>query len=240
MKKNMFMGLFLIAIAVLLLLNQMGWSIHIPIFTLLKTFLGAYLIFWGIEKRCFKELVLGLGVIYCQLDNLFKLSHISHLVVIIAAFLIGAGLDMMLQDVTHKKRNQITANNRSDAALEEKDLPVESEDYEDEIHYENNFGTVSKYINSQNLRNVRLENNFGCMNVYMENAVVATQGADIRCESNFGEIHLYLPKGCRVEAQEDTSLGSIDYEGNPCTDDTAPIIFLRAEAHFGHVKIFFG
>ena len=245
MKRNIFWGLVLIGIAVLLLSNEMGFDFHIPVFTLIKFILALYLVINGLKEKSFFQVLLGCGVGYCQVDNLLNLTRISHGLIVLVSVLIGIGLDMMLGDLLHKKSSKKAIVYTSDNheiivdSEEEKQYLTETED-DDEIRFSNNFGSVTKYINNQNITNVRLENNFGSMNVYMENASINGLYADIRCESNFGEIRLYLPTGYRVEASEDTTLGRVDYEGISTIDESAPVIRIRAEANFGHIKIFLG
>jgi len=239
MKKNTFWGLVLILIAVYLIASHLGYAPVVSIVTIAGTFFFGYVVISGIRKKSFVEIMFGLSIIYCMYEKYLHIPHISNWIIVVAALLLGSGLDMVFRDALHKKGPSFSFEYSSDGEKSSLFTSSESTSDEAEVNFENNFGTASKYVNSAHFRSANVENNFGSLNIYMENAVIFPGGALINCDNNFGETNLYLPKNCRAEVHEDTAFGSIRYRGATNTDPNAPVVHINASANFGHITIYF-
>ncbi|MCR5754323.1 MAG: hypothetical protein K6G30_05890 [Acetatifactor sp.] len=239
MKKNTFWGLLLILVAVYLIASRLGFAPVVSLTSVAGTIFFAYVVIEGIKKRSFVEIMFGLSIIYCIYDKFLHIPHISSWIVVVAALLLGSGLDMILHDIVKKNKKHWSFEYSSDGEPDVTLAQSEETSNQNILNYENNFGATSKYINSSNFTAAHIENNFGSMNFYLENATISPDGANIHCENNFGATNIYLPKDCRAVVHESASFGSISYEGTANTDESAPEVQIYAESNFGRITIFF-
>jgi predicted membrane protein len=107
------------------------------------------------------------------------------------------------------------------------------------IHLENNFNSVSKYVNTATFSEAYIENNFGSCNVYFNNAVMQNQSAKIELDNNFGQMNIYFPGTWRVKINQDISFGNLKIHGEPNADMDAPCVFIDADCAFGNLNLYF-
>lgn len=237
-KSNILGGLALIVIAVILLGNGMGVLPNIPWFGLIgSVLLGAYVI-KGIWKREFFGAVMSLGFIAWIWDEYLMIEKITPFPLLLAAALLGIGLNMIIG----KKHKIVTIHREEDGEWKECTMDeARTANWQDGRHVtlENNFNSVSKYVNSDAFSSANLENNFGSTNIYFNNAVIAGNQATIDIENNFGEMNIYLPRTWRMRLSQETAFANVHVYGAPNNDMDAPLVIVKAESNFGGVKIYF-
>ena len=242
MKKNILWGLLLILLAAYLIVSNAGIVIAVPFIKIIATIIMVAVIAEGIRKRNLVLVFLGLGITYTIYDEYliknFSFPEISSWIVIVSAILVGVGLEILLKGVLKKNRHNsfiYESNGIGEAGGEFNGATYDG----DKVHFENNFGDSSKYVNSTNLRKAHVENNFGASNIFFDNAIIAAEGARFHIENNFGETNIYLPANCRVNIHEDKGFGNIRYVGLPNADTAAPLIEIHAEVNFGEITFYY-
>ena len=248
MKRNTFWGLILILLAAYLVISNVVNPI-IPVFTVIATVVLALIIFDGIKKRSIGEIVIALGILYLVYDEYLPFPKVSTWIVILATILLASGLSMIIKP----KNRHIEVNGNLDNISRQEEYTngnvQHSEtvftdgsngNYDGEcLHFENTFSSASKYINSTCLRELHGENSFGSLNIYMDNAILAPEGAFAHIENSFGETKVYLPARCQVRAKESTGLGSINYVGTSSGNSNDPVLNLDLEVSFGSIVVYY-
>lgn len=228
-KKNVGWGLVLIVLAVYLIVSRMGLLPALPFFKVIFTVFFGYGVIHGILRRSFFESIMSLAVLGCMYDDLLHIEEITPWILLLAAFLISCGLDMIFRN--WKKRIYADGKFRS----------CRTDNYADSsfVRCENSFGLTNKYVNTEHLTGASIENNFGSMNVYFDNAVIANGEAEISAENNFGEMNLYIPKTWRVDCRQDAAFGDVHFYGQGNADMDAPLLRIKAETNFGAINVYF-
>ena len=236
-KNNILGGLALIVVAVILVGNGMGILPNIPWFGVIGTILlGAYAI-KGLVKREFFGAIMALGFIAWIWDDYLMIEKITPFPLLLAAGLLGAGLNMIFG-----RKHRIVKIKDSDGSWRECTFDeARTENWQDGRHVvlENNFNSVSKYVNSEAFSSAAFSNNFGSANIYFNNAVMANGQATVNIENSFGEMNIYFPKTWRMQMSKEAAFGSVSVYGAGNNDMDAPLVIVRAESNFGSVKIYF-
>ena len=199
------------------------------------------------------------------------LGHLAHLyrtyleipdslaswLLILAAVLIGVGLDFIFKNVRKKVKHRteagdgevkigagvtITDDDETDNEYVVEDDEAEEKDMtEDDLsfHIENNFHTRTEYIHCGHFTNGHIENGFGSITAYLDNVVMAENHANLHLENGFGNITVNLPSSWAMELHEENGMGDITVKGIPSSDPEAPCVRIHAENGFGKIFINF-
>jgi hypothetical protein len=108
------------------------------------------------------------------------------------------------------------------------------------VRIDTNFGSVIRYINSDNLERVMAECNFGAIKLYFDHARPQPAGALIELEVNFGSAELFIPRTWAVTNELKHSLSGFE-EKNIAPHDTEKTahVTIRGEANFSSVSIIY-
>lgn len=220
--KKLFWGLFFIASAVFVIINQMGYT-NIAFLSLLLTILiipifikSIYHVnFWGILFSIAFLIIIYKG--YLNID-------ISNMAILFSALLGSIGLSIIFN------RNHFKYHD------EHFDKVIDEEDSE-EINLSVNFSSSIKYINSENFKKANLKCSFGAMKVYFDNAKIEDE-AIINLDVSFAGVELYIPKEWKIINNVDTSLGGIE-EKNLRSIKSNKKIILKGKVSFSGIEIIY-
>lgn len=229
MKKNITWGLLLIGIAVYFIAAKLALLPTLPVLSILLTIIFGWGAISGLIKLNFFQGIMSLAILGCIYDKYLHIESITPWALLFAALLISIGLDMIFRHVKKPFRRKHSSHKFAESS---------TVDTGEHVSCDNSFGSVSKYVNSDNFISGDFENNFGSMNIYFDNAIMATSAAVVNCENNFGEMNLYFPKTWRVQLHQDSAFGDVKYHGAPCLDPNANIITINASSNFGEINIY--
>lgn len=238
MRRNITGGLIFILLAVMIVGSGMGMIPDIPWFKIICTVFFAIAAIKGLVKREFFGCIMSLCVLGWMYDEYLGIDAITPFPLFFAGALLAIGLGMIFKKsvVTtfYKDGDEWRMGSIDDARKEE------WQDGGRHVSLENNFNSVSKYVNAQAFSTADLENNFGSANIYFNNAVMAGKEANVKLENNFGQMNVYFPDTWRVSISQDTAFGRINVFGEPNRDMDAPLVLIHAESNFGELNIYFG
>lgn len=218
-------GIVLILIAVMMMATATGIMPNIPWFRII---ISCLFIGWAVKGLLEREFC---GALICAcvpawlFEDYLGIEDLVPFPLCIAAVLCGIGLDMVIGKKTKAKTNE--------------DVPVNETPDGRHVALENNFASVSKYVNAAAFRSAKLENNFGAANIYFNNATIANGEAKVELENNFGQMNIYIPSTWRANITQDTAFGSISVFGEPNRDMDAPLVIISANCNFGSLNIYF-
>ncbi len=222
--KKIFLGLFFIMIAVLILLNQMGYLINMSIFKLLITvFAGAWFI-RGIIRKNFFGIFMPLAILGTIYASELQITNFSPMPILLIALFLSIGFSIMF-----KKRYFCHQHRGFERVINEED--------DEEVNVENKFSSSVKYINSDNLKKVNLYSSFGAMKVYFDNAKIE-KDLTINLDISFSGVELYIPKEYKIINKADVSLGGID-EKNKRDVISKKTITITGKVSFAGVEIIY-
>ena len=236
-KNNIVGGLALIAVAVLLVANGLGVWPEIPWLQALVSIIFVAFSLRQIWKRHFFWSMISLGCVAWIWDDVIGIENITPFPLLLAAGLLGIGLNMMFRGKHRIVRIEKSHGGYRSVSMDE----ARTENWEDgrDVMLTNIFNSTSKYVNSDAFDTAAFQNVFGSANVYFNNAVIANGEADVSIENVFGTLNLYFPSTWRLQVNKESVFGGVRVYGKPCTDPDAPVIRMNAESVFGNVNIYF-
>ena len=238
--KNYAWGIYFIAAAAFLLLNQLGLLggifpegisnaralfalIIIPI--VIESFF--YLRFFGI----FIPLAIALSFFAKPLG----LENVSFWAMLITAIFLSVGCNLLFGRRNWHKWNEKWR--KSEKLLNK--FPC-GEDYvtDDEVSCTVSFGANSKYVHSENLRSARFTSSFGEIKVYFDQCTLDADGAEVFVSCSFGAIQLFVPRDWHVINKVRVSLGDVREINKPGhSRDYGTTLTVNGSVTFGSVVI---
>ena len=230
--KNYTIAMILILIAGYMIVSKLDIIPRIPIFPILFTLVFAYAAIRSLMRLHFFEGMISLAIIGCINDELLGIEAITPVTLIVAFCLIGIALDMIFR---HRRCRNMRIEDGSCTYGEIVDNNVDGE----RVSVKNSFGTTSKYINSNGLKEAKIDNCFGECKVYFNNVVLENDHACIRVDNSFGSTNIYLPATWRINVSQDTALGHVEFRGHGSMEAGAPDVELKLDCSFGEIMVIF-
>ena len=172
-----------------------------------QTFLMA-----GIELMLFEEQI---GTLIGMTDE----NWISNWTVLLIAFLVGIGFDMIfggIRSSLKKKRGRTFA------------FKV------------NAMGDHVKYIDASKMHTEYYRNNFGDAEIYFENADAYKGDATLTVDNSFGDMEIFVPREWEVEVDIDSSFGDLTVAPElrvAYADDSGKKLKIKGTNRFGDMDI---
>jgi len=238
-KNNIFPGLVLILVAVVMMGSAMGLIPDLPWFKLICSGLLACWSIKALFNRDFFGTFMSLSIIAWLFEEELLIENLVPFPLLVAAACLGIGMNMIFG----KKHKVVNIQYRENGEWKEGSFEdVKKAEWTIEgrhVSLENNFNSTSKYVNSAAFSSAKLENNFGSANVYFNNAIVANGEAVVNLENNFGKMNIYFPSKWRASISQNSTFGHVNIFGEPNRDMDAPHVIIKAESNFGELNIFF-
>lgn len=227
--EKIFWGLFFILGAVFIVVSGLGMLPAVSVFSLILTVVFAAWIIKSIISLHIEGIFFPLaflGIIYAKP---LGITAIVPWTILGAALLLTIGWSILFHNRfqwfrhTHK-RNCYTSQ-------------IEKEDA-DHVKCDTSFGSVIKYINSEDFKQADLACSFGSIKAYFDKAQVKGEKAVINIDMSFSGIELYLPKNWHIINHIDASFGGVDEKNQP-QDVTDTTVELVGEMSFSGLTIYY-
>lgn len=234
-RRKIFWGIFFIVMAMVVVVSKLGILPDIGVFSLLATAFLVWMAVDGARHRNFYEIMFAAAFLCIIYDKPLGIEALTPWTVLAAALLLSIGLSLLFGGKAKRKRS-IEFEWDSDGS---RGIGSSSEQCSNaKVRCENNFGSVIRYINSDNFCKASLENNFGSMILYFDNAMIQEDMATVKVENNFGETVLYIPKEWKVQNELEHCFGSINEHGKNMGTSSAELL-LKGETNFGNIEIYY-
>lgn len=224
--ENVFWGIGLIVLAVLLILNALGISAPLSELaggiSLLQIALGI-LLFSFFLTRIFKkhpsEAIFSLSLLFMLFEkNIAVLmgredpNIINNWLLLGCAAMIGIGLSLLTPEKKSKERIVIHKESNSQRV-----------------------GGTTKYIDCTDFEQGFVENNLGAYTVHFENIDAYRGGGVLHVENNLGSVNIHVPSSWRVDVQIENSLGVVQCPNFRNTD--GPLLVIMGENQLGKISV---
>ena len=100
-----------------------------------------------------------------------------------------------------------------------------------------NFGSGTRYINSEDFTYETLDCTFGNATVYFDNATIKGDSATFDIDVSFGNATLYVPSNWRVELDVDNAFGTVTNPRNINEKDKT--LYVKGDVSFGRLGIIY-
>jgi len=246
--KKVFWGVLLIALAVFIILNQLG-IINIVVGTMHMVLGIIFFVLFvkSLSVLNFPGIFITLAVLWMLFDEYIIDYDVSELLVAVAAILLAVGFSLLFPKAGKKSMENFFGFHciKDDewADYEDKNKTgkyqkVKNEERDGYVYCSNKMGGAAKYINCQNLKYASINNSFGELQVYFDNAIIDGESAEINVDASFGELQLYLPAEWVVINQIDSFAASVnEHSRNKIAGEKR--VILTGSVSFGEVKIIY-
>lgn len=227
--KKVFWGLFFITAGVFVIVDQFGNYTGMSLFNLLCTILLIPIFITSLFRLKFFGILFSLAfaaIIYKEQLNIEDINTTS---ILLTALLGSIGLSILFgkhhfcKIHSHKKNyNEVVINNPDG----------------NEVDFSVSFGSIIKYVNSEDFKVANLKSSFGSMKVYFDNAKIKGDNATINLDVSFSGVELYFPKEWRIIDKVDSTLGAVEQKNN-CKESGEKTVTLSGKVNLGGVEIFY-
>ncbi|MDR1563756.1 MAG: hypothetical protein LBS74_02235 [Oscillospiraceae bacterium] len=225
-------GVYLIAAAVILVLNQFfGYFSFVGLFELAAVLVLAPIVVASIVKLEFFGAFLAVGIFAVIFSAWLGIPYEKAWIVLGVSALVGIGFSLIFRGLRHKVWKGYRYHfNRS--------AVQDSTSDSDTVQVEASFSETNQQINSQNLKSVYVKCSFGSCNVFFKDATLAPEGASLTLDCSFGGVELYIPKSWNVILKASASFGGIS-EKNRSEPNSTQTLTITGNVSFGGVTIIY-
>lgn len=238
--KNAFWGLFFVAAAAVIIINQLGLFGSIGLFGLVLTLLMIPIIITSARYLHFSGIFFPLALICIIFADDWGISNLVPWTVLLTALFLSIGCSLIFKKKkfslkhgehyykNHKSYFSHTHNNRESVET------TEDNTFECRV----SFSASSQYINSVSLERAFVACSFGAIKVYFDNAALHPNGAVVDLDVSFGGVELYIPKEWTVIDDVSATFGGMSEKNNHRGGD-GPALTITGNIKFSGVEIIY-
>ena len=234
-KDNIFWGIVLIMAAGVVLLHSFGVDPEIGIFKLVLGIVLVAVLMKSVGSLHVEGICFSLAFIIITFSEEMGMPPVSPLQILLVALLLSAGLNLIFGDKIRKRRTE-RRESRGHRGIWQFEQVVDSQD-SDHIEIRLKFGSVVKYVESDNFVSGDLSAFFGALVVYFDNAIIQNASAEIFVDVSFGAMKLYIPRVWKVESTTINNFAGVDEHGVSQWTEGGKILYLKGNVNFGAVEI---
>lgn len=224
-KNRLFWGLLFIALAVLLIVSQLGLlNFQIDVMTLLLTVFFGIWALWSLFHKRPTGFLFSLAFLSILYDRQLGIEEITPWTVLLAALLGSIGCHFLFSSQQRDHQRVIDIEDTE---------TVDQENVDVEVH----CGTSIKYITTQNLKSVHIQNFSGFVKVYFDGANIQDK-AVIQLHMTCAKLEIYIPKTWEVIDQTDCMLSHLEME-MASSDLITHQVVLQGKVNLSYVKIIY-
>lgn len=239
-KKSVFWGGVFILMAALVIVSEMGFIEGIGFWTILFSVVFGAALINGVVKLDMTQILFSIAFLCIVWDDTLGIQKITPWPVLIAALLGSIGFYLIFgksRKRYYKHKYEKHTEFHDNGSRNNRNSTVEH-DYGEEIQCSVKFGSLVKYVNSENLKSVDISVAFGSVSVYLDSAKVSSGEVVIDIDASFGGVELYVPKDWHITNNMQTSFGGLDEE-NKNTGANLVNVVVIGTASFSGVEIIY-
>lgn len=223
--KNIIWGLFFIAAAAVVILNQVGILGGISLWTLIFSLILVPVLVTSVMHVNFTGIMFSLALYAILFDKPLGIESLTPWPVLGTALFLSIGLTLIFPRKHHHKHDN------------SEDWGTDTTDGEN-IKIRTRYSGSIKYITSQNLKTADIDCSFGGLKVYLDNAALSNGQAKINVYASFGGIEIYIPKEWKVINDISCTFGTSEEKGLKGYGNSENTLTLTGVAKFSGISIF--
>lgn len=227
--KNIIWGLFFIAAAAVVILNQAGALGGVGIWTILISLLLVPVVISSVAKANFAGIFFSFAIYAILYAEPLGIEKYTPWPVLAAAAFLSVGLTMIFPN-KHPGNHH---NGRNDPS----NWPTDSTDGEN-IRISTKYSGSVKYVTSKNLKTADIECSFAGLKVYLDSAKLSGGQAVVNVYSSFGGLELYIPKEWKVVNDISCTFGGAEEKGLKGVENGENTLILKGTVKFSGISIF--
>lgn len=239
MKKNYFWGLFLVLAAVYLIISRLGYLPAVGVFTIIATIICIAAFVHSLLHLSFGGMLFPLAFISILYDKQLGITAITPWTVLLAALLGTIGLNLIFSKTKRKYKWKRNWDHHGKHKIAGNDHFENGENIEGEyVYMKSSFGSLLRYVTSDNLRYAELEANFSGVKIYFDNAKVPSGNATLNLDVNFSGIEIFVPENWKIINHLGSSFGGVSEKGKTPSGETVTLT-LEGENSFSGITVYY-
>ena len=238
-KRSIFWGLVFVLLGVLIIVSGMGFVKGIGFWTIAFSVVFGATLLNGVYKLEMTQIFFSIAFLCIVWDDVLGIQAITPWPVLFAALLGSIGFSLIFGKRKRKKYKEHYFKSHGGVHIHGNQNAGENtieHDYGEEIQCEVKFGSIVKYVNSENLRSVDISVSFGSAAVYLDNAKVPSGEVIVNIGASFAGVELFIPKDWYVTNNMQTGFGGID-EKNRRSGANLVNVVLIGSTNFSGIEI---
>jgi len=231
-------GAFWLLIPALVLANHFGEFVELGIFGIITGALSVAILIYCIATLSLATLPLPIAGLYLVFQGPLDLPFISFWTVVFITIPLLIALHILLPNRLTTGGHWDNGNKRTRGEAYDCDAQIEEGDDENNAYISVQFGSVSRYLHSNNMESATLSCSFGAMEVYFDQVELSENGAEIYANCRFGAIEIYVPAHWRVIDKLSASFGNAEVDDRLLSaEDDAPTLTVKGNVAFGSIEV---
>lgn len=228
-KNNIFWGVILVLLAVLVIVSEMGFVEGVGFWAIVFSVIFVASLIRGIVKFETTQILFSIAFLCIIWDDILGIQAITPWPVLLAALLGSIGCSLIFGDSRKKYyEKKYFSHHGAGETIEQ--------DYGEEVECSVSFGSTVKYIKSENLRSVNISASFGAASIYLDNAKAPSGEVIVNINASFSGVEIFIPKDWYITNNMQSTFGGIDVE-NENTRVNAVNVVLIGTASFAGVTV---
>lgn len=233
-RQHIIWGVLFLLGAAALIIGKLGYLQDIGFWSVLFSIILCGIFISGLLRRNWGTILFSAALFIILHDSRLHLESITPWTVLLVALLGTIGLNMLFPR-RHKHHSPTAGHLKQGEWI---DGDITGSDDGEVVSVDTSFGQITKYVNSRNLKEVRIDNSFGNAVVYLTDAALNNHTAKVSADISFGNLDLYVPAAWNVVLDIDTSFSSADTSGT-CSPEGADTLLIQGDVSFGHMMIYY-
>lgn len=237
---RIFWGIFFIACAAFVVLNQMGiWTYKLGFWAIIGSIIFLLTLIDGLINRRITESVFSIAFLLMIFAQPLHITKLVPWTILLAALLISIGLGVIFRNRFHtivyankkvkdfrEKRENLSNNLFTDTVNNEKGAHVA---------ITQTMSDTSRYIHSSNLEDITVKTKMSDTNIYLDDAHAAGEIVELNVDLLMSDLTVYLPLSWQVENQTSGGLGEVEIEGT--SNGGGPILRITGRSTMSDIKV---
>ena len=172
-------------------------------------------------------------------DKQLGITAITPWTVLLAALLGTIGLNLIFSKTKWKYKWKRNWDHHGKHKIAGNDHFENGENIEGEyVYMKSSFGSLLRYVTSDNLRYAELEANFSGVKIYFDNAKVPSGNATLNLDVNFSGIEIFVPENWKIINHLGSSFGGVSEKGKTPSGETVTLT-LEGENSFSGITVYY-
>lgn len=237
---RIFWGIFFIACAAFVVLNQMGiWTYKLGFWAIIGSIIFLLTLIDGLINRRITESVFSIAFLLMIFAQPLHITKLVPWTILLAALLISIGLGVIFRNRFHT----IVYANKKVKDFREKREDLSNNLFTDTVNNEKGahvaiaqtMSDTSRYIHSTNLEDITVKAKMSDVNLYLDDAQAAGESVELNVDILMSDLTVYLPLAWQVENQTSGGLGEVEIEGT--SNGGGPTLRINGHSTMSNIKI---
>lgn len=237
---RVFWGIFFLACATFVVLNQMGiWTYKLGFWAVVGSIIFLLTLIDGIINLRITESVFSIAFILMIFAQPLHITKLVPWTLLLAALLISIGLGIIFRNrfhtvvYAHKKIKNF--NDKRKSISDNIFTNTVSNDKGAHVVINQTMSDTSRYIHSKELEDITIKAKMSDINVYLDDAEAKGDLVTLNLDTLMCEVTIYLPLSWQIDDQTASGLGAINIYGQ--SNGGGPTLRLLGKQSMGNISI---